>query len=210
MPTFDTSVLLAFVNFAFVASITPGPNNLMVAASGAAFGIRATAPHIAGIALGFSVMLSSFALGLGAVLDRWPVLLGALKWAGVVWLCVLAWQLARPALFPKQVPEETGAQSSGARPMTLIEAALFQWVNPKAWAMVAAVTAAYSDLADEAWHRAALMSCTFMIVAPLCNGAWLLAGRALLARFSGDVWSRALLLVLASLVLLSAVLILSG
>ena len=70
MSFLDPSVLLAFVNFAFVASITPGPNNLMVAASGAAFGIRATAPHIAGIALGFSVMLSSVALGLGAVLDR--------------------------------------------------------------------------------------------------------------------------------------------
>ncbi|MFN3226331.1 MAG: LysE family translocator [Hyphomicrobiales bacterium] len=143
MPFLDPSVLLAFVNFAFVASITPGPNNLMVAASGAAFGIRATAPYIAGIALGFSAMLSSVALGLGAVLDRWPVLLGASKWACVVWLCVLSWQLARPASFPKKVSEGTVAPSSGARPMTLIEAALFHWVNPKAWAMVAAVTAAY-------------------------------------------------------------------
>ncbi|NNK67405.1 MAG: LysE family translocator [Rhodobacteraceae bacterium] len=197
------------MNFAFVASIAPGPNNLMVAASGAAFGIRATAPHIVGIALGFSVMLSSIALGLGAMLDRWPLLLVALKWAGIAWLCVLAWQLARPALFPEKATESTVARSSGARPMTLIEAALFQWVNPKAWAMVAAVTAAYSDLADEAWHRAALMSFTFMIVAPLCNGTWLLGGRVLLARFSAGIWNRGLLLFLSGLILLSAVLILS-
>ncbi|WP_160764894.1 LysE family translocator [Kangsaoukella pontilimi] len=203
-------MLLAFVNVAFVASITPGPNNLMVAASGAAFGIRATAPHIAGIALGFSVMLSSVAFGLGAVLDRWPLLLVVLKWAGIAWLCVLAWQLARPALFPEKAAEDTLGRSSGARPMTLIEAALFQWVNPKAWAMVAAVTAAYSNLADQAWHRAALMSLTFVIIAPLCNGAWLLGGRVLLARFSAGIWSRGLLLFLSGLILLSAGLILSG
>ena len=113
-------------------------------------------------------------------------------------------------MYPKQVSKGTVGRSSGARPMTLIEAALFQWVNPKAWAMVAAVTAAYSDLADEAWHRAALMSCTFLIVAPLCNGACLLAGRALLARFSGGISSHALLQVLAGLIHLSTVLILSG
>jgi len=86
----NLSVLIAFANVAVVASITLGPNNLMVLASGAAFGMRATLPHIAGIALGFAVMLSAVVFGLGAVLEQHPVLWSVLKWAGIIWLCHLA------------------------------------------------------------------------------------------------------------------------
>lgn len=202
----DLAVLIAFANFAFVASITPGPNNLMVLASGAAFGMRATLPHIAGIALGFGVMLSAVVFGLGALLDQYPVLWSVLKWGGVIWLCYLAWQLARPAVF--WAPTAGAAsETPTARPMTLIEAALFQWVNPKAWAMALAVTLAYSDLADAAWQRALVMSLVFAAIAPLCNGTWLVAGRALRTLLADDVWGRVALLVMAALIVMSAVLI---
>jgi len=202
----DLAVLIAFANFAFVASITPGPNNLMVLASGAAFGMRATLPHIAGIAIGFAVMLSAVVFGLGAVLDQYPVLWSVLKWGGVIWLCTLAWQLARPALF--WTPSVGAAsETPTARPMTLIEAALFQWVNPKAWAMALAVTLAYSDLADAAWQRALVMSLVFAAIAPLCNGTWLVAGRALRTLLADDVWGRVALLVMAALIVISALLI---
>lgn len=202
----DLAVLIAFANFAFVASITPGPNNLMVLASGAAFGMRATLPHIAGIALGFAVMLSAVVFGLGALLDQYPVLWSVLKWGGVIWLCYLAWQLARPAVF--WAPSAGAAsETPTARPMTLIEAALFQWVNPKAWAMALAVTLAYSDLATAAWQRALVMSLVFAAIAPLCNGTWLVAGRALRTILADDVWGRIALLVMAALILISALLI---
>jgi len=202
----DLAVLIAFANFAFVASITPGPNNLMVLASGAAFGMRATLPHIAGIALGFAVMLSAVVFGLGALLDQYPVLWSVLKWGGVIWLCYLAWQLARPALF--WTPSAGAAsETPTARPMTLIEAALFQWVNPKAWAMALAVTLAYSDLAAAAWQRVLVMSLVFAAIAPLCNGTWLVAGRALRTILADDVWGRVALLVMAALIVISALLI---
>ncbi len=205
--SFDPAVLIAFANFAFVASITPGPNNLMVMASGAAFGMRATLPHIAGIALGFTVMLSAVIFGLGAIFEQFPVLLSILKWGGVAWLCYLAWQLARPALFWTPTTEETAAKSQDARPMSLLEAALFQWVNPKSWAMALAVTLAYSDLASEAWQRAFIMSSVFILIAPICNGIWLVAGSTVRSLLADDVWGRIALLAMSALVVLSALLI---
>lgn len=203
----DLALLLAFANFAFVASITPGPNNLMVMASGAAFGMRATIPHIAGIAVGFAVLLSAVVFGLGALLDQMPVLWSVLKWGGVIWLCYLAWQLARPAVF--WTPPDTGSTAGpgNARPMTLVEAALFQWVNPKAWTMAVAVTVAYADLATAAWQRALIMSLVFAAIAPLCNGTWLVAGRVIRSVLADDVWGRVSLLVMAFMIVLSAVLI---
>lgn len=203
----DLALLLAFANFAFVASITPGPNNLMVMASGAAFGMRATIPHIAGIAVGFAVLLSAVVFGLGALLDQMPVLWSVLKWGGVIWLCYLAWQLARPAVFWAPSDTGPGAGQGKARPMTLVEAALFQWVNPKAWTMAVAVTVAYADLATAAWQRALIMSLVFAAIAPLCNGTWLVAGRAIRALLADDVWGRVSLLVMAFMIVLSAVLI---
>ena len=203
----DLAVLIAFANFAFVASITPGPNNLMVMASGAAFGMRATLPHIAGIALGFAVMLSAVVFGLGAVLEQYPVLWSVLKWGGVIWLCYLAWQLARPALFWAPSTGAATSETNKARPLTLVEAALFQWVNPKAWAMALAVTLAYSDLAAAAWQRALIMSLVFAAIAPLCNGTWLVAGQALRTLLADDVWGRIALLVMAALIVISALLI---
>jgi len=203
----DLAVLIAFANFAFVASITPGPNNLMVLASGAAFGMRATLPHIAGIALGFGVMLSAVVFGFGAVLDQYPVLWSVLKWGGVIWLCYLAWKMAGPALFWTPSTGAATSETKKARPMTLVEAALFQWVNPKAWAMALAVTLAYSDLAAMAWQRALIMSLVFAAIAPLCNGTWLVAGQALRTLLADDVWGRIALLVMSALIVISALLI---
>lgn len=91
--------------------------------------------------------------------------------------------------------------------MTLVEAALFQWVNPKAWAMALAVTLAYSDLAAMAWQRALIMSLVFAVIAPLCNGTWLVAGQALRTLLADDVWGRIALLVMSALIVISALLI---
>lgn len=204
---FDSSVLFAFVSFAFVASITPGPNNIMVMASGAAFGMRATLPHVAGIALGFAAMLSIVMLGLGTFLERVPVLLSALKWGGVIWLCFLAWRIAKPAILWTTDADDNSDTRMRARAMTLIEAALFQWINPKAWSMAVAVTGAYSDLAEQAWQRAVVMSATFLIIAPVCNGTWLVVGRGVRALLSDDFWGRLSLLTMAGLIVLSACLI---
>ncbi len=132
--TYD--ILLALIAFAFVSSITPGPNNLMLMASGANFGFRRTVPHMLGIGLGFTFMVLLVGAGLVQVFNRFPVSYTLLKIASVLYLLYLAWKIAHAA------PAQRGAASG--RPMTFLQAAAFQWVNPKAWAMALTATTAYT------------------------------------------------------------------
>ncbi len=128
--------LIALVVFAFVTSITPGPNNLMLLASGVNFGFRRSVPHMFGIGLGFAGMLAVVGLGLGAAITASPTAHLVLKTASVGYMLFLAWKLATA----------TGPDSSdgAARPMRFVEAALFQWINPKAWAIAVTATAVYT------------------------------------------------------------------
>ncbi len=117
---------LPFVTYTFVMSITPGPNNVMLTASGANFGFRRTVPHILGIGLGFVVQLLAVCAGLSALFARWPALQSALGWVGAAYLLYLGWRmLAR---------SDIEARDS-RRPVSFLGAALFQFLNPKAWVM---------------------------------------------------------------------------
>ncbi len=129
--TYD--LLIALVGFAFVSSITPGPNNLMLMASGANFGFRRTLPHMLGISLGHAFMVSLVGLGLGQVFNLYPLTELILKVVSTTYLLYLAWKIATAAR-----PREGEARG---KPFTFLQAAAFQWVNPKAWYMaVHAVT----------------------------------------------------------------------
>jgi threonine/homoserine/homoserine lactone efflux protein len=129
-------LMLAFASFAFVGSITPGPNNAMLLASGLNYGFRRTVPHIAGISLGCVAMLVLVGLGLGAVFEAVPVLYTALRYVGAAYLLWLAWNIARSGPMADR-------QASG-RPMTFWQAAAFQWVNPKAWILVVGAVGTYA------------------------------------------------------------------
>ena len=122
--------------FAFVTSITPGPNNLMLLASGVNFGFWRTVPHMFGIAGGFATLL--FGVGLGSVLKAYPALDLALKIAGGAYLLYLAWKIA----MSRSLAAKGGAR---AAPMTFLQAAVFQWVNPKAWVMAVTAMAVYTN-----------------------------------------------------------------
>jgi threonine/homoserine/homoserine lactone efflux protein len=131
-------LFLALIVFAFVTSVTPGPNNFMLLASGVNFGFWRTVPHMAGIGVGFFVLLLAVGFGLGAVLVAVPALNLALKIAGGVYLVYLAWRIAMSRSL-------SGQGEDRARPMTFLEAAAFQWVNPKAWVMAVTAMAVYTD-----------------------------------------------------------------
>ena len=131
-------VFVALLVFAFVTSITPGPNNLMLMASGVNFGFRRTIPHMLGIGAGFLTLLLGVGFGLGTVLTAWPTLHLALKMLGGAYLLYLSWRIAMSRSLA-----EKGAVS--ARPMTFLEAAAFQWVNPKAWVMAVTAMAVYTS-----------------------------------------------------------------
>ncbi|MBW8635836.1 LysE family translocator [Hoeflea sp. WL0058] len=128
---------LWMVVFALVTSVTPGPNNLMLLASGVNFGFARTIPHMFGIALGFGSLLLSVGLGLGALLIAWPALGVALKAAGAAYLLYLAWKIAGSRTM--------GSAGKASKPITLLQAAAFQWVNPKAWMMSITAMALYAD-----------------------------------------------------------------
>lgn len=124
--------------FALAMAATPGPNNTMVAASGARFGILRTLPHMLGITLGFPVMVLAVAVGGGQVLASNPWLHTVLRWIGAAYMLWLAWTIARP-----HAPVAHG-QAGGRRPLGLVGAALFQWVNPKAWLIAVGAVVTYT------------------------------------------------------------------
>lgn len=129
-------VLTALMGFAFVTSITPGPNNLMLMASGANFGLRRTVPHMLGVGIGFVFLTICAGAGLVQVFDTYPASYTVLKIASVAYLLYLAWKIVTAA--PPEAAEAAG------RPLTFLQAALFQWVNPKAWAMALTAISVYA------------------------------------------------------------------
>jgi threonine/homoserine/homoserine lactone efflux protein len=122
---------LPCATYAFVMSITPGPNNVMLTAAGANFGLRRTLPHLLGVSCGFGAQVAAVCGGLGILFTRWPQLQLALKWVGAGYLLFLGWQMLRP---------RSGEAGRAGKPITFMEAAAFQFLNPKAW--VISLTAA--------------------------------------------------------------------
>ena len=132
--TYD--LITALAAFAFVTSITPGPNNLMLMASGANYGFRRTIPHMLGVALGFVLMVALVGVGLMGLFDAFPVTHTVLKVAGIAYLLWLAWKIANAGM-----PDTSGSTGT---PMTVLQAAAFQWVNPKAWQMALTAITLYA------------------------------------------------------------------
>ena len=132
----------ALLLFSFVSSITPGPNNIMLFSSGVNFGLKRTWPHALGITFGFGILLAAVGFGLGVVLETYPVLFTAIKVAGSIYMIVLAWRIANSG--PVKVSH------GKSRPMRFHEAALFQWVNPKAWIMAGVAMSLYTAEGDYA------------------------------------------------------------
>ena len=164
------STYFALLIFSFVSSVTPGPNNIMLFASGVNFGLRRSVPHMLGISFGFGVLLTAVGAGLGAVLDRLPLVFLLIKVLGGVYMIYLAWRIARSG------PPESGAAS--ARPMRFIEAAGFQWVNPKAWVMAAVAMAAYTTEGSYALNVAIVVA-TFSLVNLPTISVWAVFGLAM-------------------------------
>jgi len=130
-------LILALIAFALVSSLTPGPNNLMLMASGANFGLKRTVPHMLGVSIGFVFMVVLVGAGLVQVFDAYPVSYTVLKVVSVAYLLYLAWKIGSNRKPPK------GAKT-GSKPMTFLQAAAFQWVNPKAWSMALTALGVYA------------------------------------------------------------------
>ena len=160
-------LLLALVTFAFASSITPGPNNMMLLASGANFGFRRTVPHMLGISLGHALMVFLVGIGLAQLFVTYPVLKQIMLVAAAVYMLWLAWKIARAA--PVQPGEAAG------KPLTFLQAAAFQWVNPKAWGMALTAVTAYAP--GTTIFAMALVAITFASVNLPSVSAWTVLGQ---------------------------------
>lgn len=158
----------AFFLFALVAGFTPGPNNLMLATSGVNFGLRRTMPHAAGVIIGFPLLFAAVGAGLGTLFTQLPWLHTALTVLGSIYLLWLAWKIAF-------APATVGTKE-GARPLTFLQAAAFQWVNPKAWMMVITSISVYTVPGEGYAWRLALMTGISLLVSAGSTSTWALFG----------------------------------
>ena len=177
--------------FAFVTSITPGPNNLMLLASGANYGFRRSIPHMLGISGGFCVMVALVGIGLMGLFEAWPPAHTVLTVLSVAYMLWLAWKIANASS-----PEEAKADG---RPMTFLQAALFQWINPKAWTMAVPAITFYAP--DRDLLAVLAVAIIFALINLPTVSLWTLLGQEMRrfldapARLKAFNWTMAALLV---------------
>lgn len=129
--------MTALVGFVFIGLFSPGPNVILLTASGARFGFRATLPHLLGVALGVGFIAFVTGLGLGQLLSTYPTLRTTLMIVASVWILWMAWKLWHTT--PAKAKDTD-------RPFTFLQAVLFQWVNPKIWAVATSAMVYVPDL----------------------------------------------------------------
>jgi threonine/homoserine/homoserine lactone efflux protein len=189
---------VAFLLFSIAAAGTPGPSNVLLAATGAQVGVLRGLPCLLGVALGMAAMMFAVALGLGTAILASPGLLEGVRWIGVIVLCWLAWKIATaPA----------GGVDATARPVGLVGAAVFQWINPKSWLVCASAAATFlHPPAGSALGQSAALGFLFLLAAvPSCL-PWLAFGavlpRVLRSERELRIFNRAMGALLAASVLL--------
>lgn len=165
------SIIMGISLFAFVMSITPGPNNIMLLASGAQFGYQRTLPHILGIIVGVASLLTAMLLGLDIVFSHYSVLYDGLKVVGSLYLFYLAWKIASASTEPVR-----GKDKSNSKPFSFLQALLFQYANPKAWAMSIGSVSSFT-IAGDAYITSGLwiMLC-FAVMGFIAISLWTLLG----------------------------------
>lgn len=168
----ETQIILALAGFCLVSSITPGPNNLMLLSSGARFGFVRTLPHLFGVAGGFTLMVVLVGAGIAGLFKAFPALHEVLRVVSVSYVLYLAWKIAAsPCHFD-------GAPSGSDAPMNFTQAALFQWVNPKAWSMAVTAVTAYAPSRNPVIALLAT-AIIFGVVNVPCIGLWAALGTQL-------------------------------
>lgn len=193
--------LLALTVLALAMVWTPGPNNALVAASGANFGFRRSLPHVLGIAFGFALMIFVVGFFLGELFQASALLREGLRWGGAALLLWLAWKVAT-----------SGGISFGRgepRPFTLVEAMAFQWINPKAWAMAIAISGQFI-LAEAPLVSAAIVGTVFVLAGLTSASGWAWAGQALSRWLATPARLRLFNVAMAGLIVASVGLILVG
>src|SRR5882757_8807657 len=188
--------MTAMATYFAVMSITPGPNNVMVTSSGAAYGYRATLPHVLGVGLGATLQMVLVALGVGVAFQRFPLLHTVLAFVAAVYLVYLAWQLQRAGV---------AAEGDARRPFTVWQAALFQAVNPKAWVMAITTAAVFLPRDTPLSRLILVVGGLFLVVNISCVSVWALFGSSVRHLLLRPAFRRAFNLTMSILLVLTAI-----
>ena len=164
------SYLLPLILFCLSTTLTPGPNNFMILNSGLKFGIQKSLPHYLGICLGFPLMVLIVALGFGEIFQKYLWLKHILKIIGSAYMLYLAWQI----LFASSNPKASHA----VKPLSFLQAVMFQWANPKAWLMAIGAISVFTAVANYIYN-ALVISGLFLLMCLPCIGVWLVFGASL-------------------------------
>jgi threonine/homoserine/homoserine lactone efflux protein len=187
----------AIALFAFTACVTPGPNNTLIMTSGLNYGIRRSLPHYFGIVLGFPVMVLAVGMGIAQIFERYPQLHVILKIAGAAYLTYLAWRIA-------SAPVSKLNETKG-KPFSFIQAAAFQWVNPKAWVLAVGATVTYTALGDGYFLQVAVIASIFLLVGSPGVLLWLWFGASLKSLLQNPAAIRSFNISMAVLLMLSLI-----
>lgn len=160
---------LPFLLFSFVASITPGPLNILVLSHGSRRGLVATLPIIFGACVAAALVVLIVGLGLGETLGRFPRLQQVMVWAGALWLSGLAWQIFR------STPPSLDSPDTRDAGMGVLGAVALQVINPKVWMMAVAVASVFAGDGEQA-SRMLLLSLLFLLTCLPCMTLWALLG----------------------------------
>ena len=188
-------LLLGFALFALVTSITPGPNNTMLLASGVNFGFNRTIPHMLGISCGFFLLVVAVGFGLGAVFQAYPILYTVLRYVGAAYLLYLAWKIAHSG------PVGDGADGE-AKPISYLGAAAFQWVNPKAWIMAIGAISTYTPMQGY-FYNVVVIAAVFAVINLPSVGLWAACGTLLRNVLKDPRWLRVFNWGMAALLVIS-------
>jgi threonine/homoserine/homoserine lactone efflux protein len=169
------TLIISIISFALASTMTPGPNNIMLLSSGLTFGYKRTIPHALGVTFGFPIMVICVGLGVGELFEVFPLIYTILKVVGISYLLWMAWHIAKA----KGVPNTENIKDE---PFTFLQAALFQWVNPKAWVAAISSTAAFITDHEIAFMQVTIISCIYFFCAIISTNSWSLGG-VLLKRF---------------------------
>jgi threonine/homoserine/homoserine lactone efflux protein len=168
-----TEFLGPLITFAVATSVTPGPNNIMLTASGANFGFRRTIPHMLGIAIGFTIMVATIGLGLSEIFERFPAIHQVLRYGGSAYLLYLAYRIATAA------PATPDSAQTVGRPLSFLQAALFQWVNPKGWMMAVGAISTYTTVGGDLMLESVVIALIFGAIGLPSVALWAALGAAI-------------------------------
>lgn len=190
-------IFLSLAMFSVATSVTPGPNNIMLLASGINFGFKKTLPHSIGVSSGFFVMLLAIGFGVGALIQSSPEIYSVLKYLGAAYLLWLAWKTTISHSVSK-------VSDKKEKPLTISEAALFQWINPKSWMMAISGMALYTSQVNP-FMSMLLVAAVFSLINWPCVAVWAVFGSKLREKLKNPQILKMFNLTMGVLLALSAV-----